>query len=232
MDLHVLPRVDEKNSSKKMAELLRSAGYSTVALTIPTGLLRDRLSSLRRLFEHEGLETLLRVDLSANSRTDLLRLLRRFRNTYDIVAVNCMNQAVALVACRDRRVDLVFFDPRNSRVRFSHPLASLLRGMIEFNLISTFLGETKSEIFSRIAKEAGIAREHRSKVVLSSGCCSPAMVRSPLQISAIAAAIGLSKEQSSRGVSETPLWIIGRNQERRSREYVEEGVKLVIPEAR
>ncbi len=199
-----------------MAELLHLAGYSAVALSIPTGLMRDRVSEVRRLFEDEGIQTILRVDLSVNSRADLLRLLRRFRNAYDLVAVKCMNQAVASVACRDRRVDVVFFDPKNFRVKFVHPLASLLSGALEFNLISTFLGETKSEIFSRIAKEAAIAREHRSRVVLSSGCVSPAMVRSPLQISAIATAIGLSSEQSSRGVRETPLSIVTSNQERRS----------------
>jgi len=210
-----------------MAEMLRLAGYSAVALTIPTGLLRDRLPTLRRVFEDEGMQTHFRVDLSANSRAELLRHLRRYRNAYDVVAVKCLNQAVAPVACRDRRVDLVFFDPRNPRVKFGHALASLLRGAVEFNLISTFLGETKSEIFSRIAKEAAIAREHRSKVVLSGGFSSAAMVRSPLQISAIATAIGLPKEQSNQGVSETPLAIIEDNQERRSLEYVEEGVKLV-----
>ena len=227
-----MPRVDDVKSSRRMAELLRLAGYSAVALSIPTGLMRDRVSEVRRLFENEGIQTILRVDLSVNSRADLLRLLRRFRSAYDIVAVKCMNQAVASVACRDRRVDVVFFDPRNFRVKFAHPLASLLSGALEFNLISTFLGETKSEIFSRIAKEAAIAREHRSRVVLSSGCISPAMVRSPLQISAIATAIGLSSEQSSRGVRETPLSIVMSNQERRSREYVEEGVKLVTLKAR
>jgi RNase P/RNase MRP subunit p30 len=221
--------VDEENSSKRMAELLRTAGYSTVALTVPTGLLRDRLSSLRRIFEREGLETFMRVDLTANSRIDLLRLLRRFRNAYDIVAVKCVNQRVAPVACRDRRVDLVFFDLRNSRVRFGHALASLLRGALEFNLISTFLGETRSEIFSRVAKDAAIAREHRSTIVLSSGCQSSMMIRSPLEISAIGMAIGLSREQSGHGVSDAPLSIIRRNSERRARGYVEEGVKLVSP---
>jgi RNase P/RNase MRP subunit p30 len=212
-----------------MAELLYSAGYPTVALTVPTGLLGDRVSSLRRIFEDEGLETFMRVDLTANSRTDLLRLLRRFRNAYDIVAVKCVNQRVAPVACRDRRVDLVFFDPMNSRVRFGHPLANLLRGALEFNLISTFLGETRSEVFSRVAKEAAIAREHGSIIVLSSGCQTPMMIRSPLEISAIGLAIGLSREQSIQGVSDAPFSIIRRNSERRAREYVEQGVKIVLP---
>jgi RNase P/RNase MRP subunit p30 len=200
-----------------------------VGLTLPTGLLPDRVAGLRSVIEDEGVETASRVDLSADSRMDLLRLLRRFRNTYDIVAVKCRNQTVASIACRDRRVDLVFFDPRNTKVKFSHPLASLLRGALEFNLISTFLGETRSEIFSRVAKEAAIAQEHGSRVILSSGCTSPAMVRSPFQISAIGKSIGLSKELSNQAVSETPLSVVKRNQERRSPKQVEEGVKLVTP---
>jgi RNase P/RNase MRP subunit p30 len=221
--------VDDEKSSRRMAELLHSAGYSTVALTVPTGLLGDKLSSLRRIFEYEGLETLMRVDLTASSRMDLLRLLRRFRNAYDIVAVKCVNQRAAAVACRDRRVDLVFFDPMNSRTRFGHPLASLIRGALELNLISTFLGETRGEVFSRVAKEAAVAREHRTAIVLSSGCQSSMMVRNPSEISAIGIAIGLSREQSSRGVSDTPLSIINRNLERRGKGYVEDGVKLVLP---
>lgn len=203
-----------------------------MALTLPTGLLRDRIAALRRVFEDQGIATFSRVDLSANSRMELLRFLRRFRNIYDIVAVKCDNQAVASIACRDKRVDLVFFNPRNPQVKFSHPLASLLRGTLEFNLISSFLGETRSEVFSRVAKEAAIAREHGSRVILSSGCTAPGMVRSPLQISAIGESIGLSKELSNQGICETPLSIIERNQERRSREYVEEGVKLVTARRR
>ena len=212
-----------------MVETLRLAGYSLVGLTVPTGLLRERVSFLRRTFQQVGIETALRVDFSPTSRADLLRLLRRFRNAYDIVAVKCMNQGAATVACRDRRVDVVFFDPRNHKVRFNHSLAGLLRGALEFNLLSTFLEETNSEIFSRTVKQSEVAREHKVRVVLSSGCVRPAMVRTPSQIVAIASAIGLSKEQSIGGVSEIPLSIITRNSQRRSNEYVEEGVRVILP---
>jgi len=232
VDLHVMPRVDDPHACQRLAELLHLAGYSAVALALPTGLLQDRVTALRRLFEDEDIHTVLRVDLSANSRVDLLRLLRRFRALYDVVAVKCANQDVASVACRDRRVDLIYFDPANSKVKFGHQLASLLRGAVEFNLVSTLLGESRREIFSRVAKEAAIAREHGSTIVLSSGCSSPATVRSPMQISAIGASIGLSREQCTQGVREVPVSIIQRNQERRSRLFVEEGVKLVTPKRR
>ena len=232
VDLHVLPRVDDEMSTRKMAEMLRLAGYSTIGLTLPTGLLRDRVAALKRLFENEGIQTALRVDLSATTRAELLRVLRRYRNLYDIVAVKCTNQAVATIACRDRRVDLIMLDPKNPRVKFTHPLARLLRGALEFNLISTLLGETKSEVFSRMAKEAGIAREHRSNIVLSTGSASYRMVRSHVQLSGIGTAIGLSREQSNQGVSETPLSIVEHNIRRRSREYVEEGVEVVTVKPR
>lgn len=232
VDLHVLPRVDDEISCRKTAELLKLAGYSIAALTMPTGLMHDKVDSIHRLFEDESIEVVSRIDLSSNSRAELLRLLRRYRNAYDVVAVRCANQAVASIACRDRRVDIVLFDPANFRVRFNHTLANQLRGALEFNIVSTLVGEARSEVLSRIAKEAAVAKEHDSRVVLSSGCKSPAMVRSPMQLSAIATTIGLSKQQSLQGVSEVPRSILIRNLERRSREYVEEGIKVVVSKAR
>lgn len=191
--------------------------------------MRDRIVLLKTVFEEAGLETALRIDLTASSRMDLLRLLRRFRNLYDVIAVKCANQRVAIVACRDRRVDLIIFDPTSRSVRFSHPLANLLRGAIEFNLVSSLLKETRAEVFSGIMKQCAIAREHKVKVVLSSGCNNPDQVRSPLQIAALATAMGLSEAQSLAGVSATPLSIIKRNLAHRSPQFVEEGVRVVLP---
>lgn len=232
VDLHVLPRVEDEKSCRQTAELLRIAGYSIVGLTVPTGLLRERTSFLRRIFEEAGIETALRIDLSSGSRVELLRLLRRFRNFYDIIGVKCNNPSVATVACRDRRVDVVFFDPRNRKVRFNHPLANLLRGAFEFNLLSTLLKETDSGIFSTITKQTAIAREHKVKVVLSSGSTTPGMVRSPSQLAALGSTLGLTEEQSTEGVSSTPLSIVTRNSSLRSSEYIEEGVRVVLPKTR
>jgi RNase P/RNase MRP subunit p30 len=212
-----------------MAELLRLAGYSTVGLTIPTGLMREKVTSLRNIFKEAGLETALRIDLASASRMELLKLLRRFRNSYDVIAVKCVNPRVATVACRDRRVDIIFFDPRNHNIRFNHPLANLLRGALEINLISALQGEAESNVFSTIQKQTSIAVEHKVKVVLSSGGSNPEMVRSALQISALARALGLSEAQSFAGVSSNPLSIVERNSIRRSPRFIEEGVRIVMP---
>lgn len=212
-----------------MAELLRLAGYSAIGLTIPTGLLRDRIDFLKRVFQETGINTALRIDLAPPSRIELLRLLRRFRNSCDVVAVNCVNPRVATVACRDRRVDVIFFDPANRRIRLTHPLANLLRGALEFNLVSTLLKETRGEVFSAVVKQSEIAVEHNVKVVLSSGCTHPEMVRSPSQLAALACTMGLSEAQSQGGVSSIPISVIVRNSMRRLPQFVEEGVRVVLP---
>jgi len=228
VDLHIIPPPEETRSCERMADLLSIVHYGTVGLTTPTGLRNERITSMRRIFEERGVSTVLRADFKPNSRTELLRLLRRFRNLYDIVAVQCMNQQVATVSCRDRRVDLVFFDPANRNLRFSHTFARLLRGSVEFNLVSDLTDQGNTWAFSKIRKAITVAAEHHVKVVLSSGARTHEMVRSPFQISSLATTLGLSQEDSIRGVSSAPLAIVTENRKKRSPEYVEEGVKILV----
>jgi len=215
-----------------MAQTLKTAGYSTVGLAIPTGLLPERVRSIRRTFEEQGVTTALRIDLGPSSRTELLRSLRRFRSAYDVVGVKCVNTRVATIASRDRRVDVVFFDPAMQNVRFSHSLARLLHGALELNLISSLLALPDISILLRIRKTIAVAQEHNVKVVISSGARNAEMVRSPVQLSAIASTLGLSETASIAGVSSTPSSIITENVQKRKAESIEEGVKIVISSRR
>ncbi len=209
-----------------MAESLRMAGYRSVALTIPTAILNEYLKALTKCFEQVGLETVSRIDLACSNRYELLKLLRRFRSQYDVLSVKCTNQNVAAIACRDRRVDVVFFDPNNRNMKFTHTLARLLNGALELNL-SSLLNRESGDALNKAMRQMAVAREHRVKVVLSSGCTSPNMVRGPMQIKAVGITLGLSEAQSGEGVSSVPSSIIESNKERRSPLYIEEGVRLV-----
>jgi len=232
IDLHVIPRVEDRRSCEQMAELLKTARYSTIGLTVPTGLLNDHVKSLRLVFEQHGVDTALRADFSPPSRTELLRLLRRFRNHYDIIAIKCVNQRVATVACRDRRVDVVFFDPANRNLRFTHTFARLLRGAVEFNVISDLAPQADSWAFARVRKALAVAREHDNSGVLSSGARNCEMIRSPFQLSALATTLGLPREKAIRGVTSVPESIVAENREKRAPNYVEEGVKIVVQSGR
>jgi RNase P/RNase MRP subunit p30 len=149
-----------------------------------------------------------------------------------VVGVKCVNARVATVASRDRRVDVVFFDPVMHNVRFNHSLARLLHGALEVNLIASLLTLTDVGILFRLRKAIAIAQEHHVKVVLSSGARNGEMVRAPLQLSAIASTLGLSETASVAGVSSIPLSIITENVKKRKPENVEEGVKIIVSSRR
>jgi RNase P/RNase MRP subunit p30 len=149
-----------------------------------------------------------------------------------VLAVRCVSPAAALVACRDRRVDVVFFDTSRRNIRFNYTYADLLHGALEFNVASELLNASSSDIYMRLAKEAAIARKSNTKIVLSSGATKPELLRSPMQVSGLGGAIGLSKVQVLEGVAETPTSIVRRNMERRSSSYIEEGVRVITPRGR
>jgi RNase P/RNase MRP subunit p30 len=208
-----------------MAKLLSSAGYRSVALTLPPALLADDARAVKACFQECGLETFTRVDLACSNRHELLKLLRRYRNQYDVISVTCLNQNVSAVACRDRRVDIILIDPRSRNVKFTHTLARLLHGALELNLSSALDGQF--ETIGRMMKQAYVAREHSVDVVLSSGCNSPLMIRNPLQLMAFGLSVGLKEEQARNGISAVPSNILALNSQRRSPSYIEDGVRVI-----
>lgn len=226
LDLHIIPKVDDESSCTRTAQLLALSGYDAVGLTVPTGLLRGRLEILRECFQDSGVEVFLRVDLTCSKREELLKLLRRFRPAFDIIGVKCTNHSLALVAARDRRVDLIFFDSAARNVWFDDSIANVSNATLELNL-SILFEMANHLILTKLMKDVRIARRHNLDMVLSSGATSPLLVRTPIQLAAIAEILGLSKQQAINGVSTIPSRLLKANVERRSRNYVEEGVKTV-----
>jgi RNase P/RNase MRP subunit p30 len=142
------------------------------------------------------------------------------------MSVKCTDQNVAAVACRDRRVDVVFFNPNNRTVKFTHTLAKLLTGALELNL-SSLLKSQGWDALTKVMRYIAVAREHKVKAVLSSGSASRHMVRSPMQVKAVGVMLGLTETESAAAISSIPSSIIKSNMERRSPLYVEEGVRVV-----
>jgi len=225
LDLHVVPRVDDESSWKLTAEMVALSGFSLIGLTVPTGLLSSRLDALRNCFQDSGIEVFVRVDLACSKRDDLLKLLRRFRSTFDIIGVRCTNHNSALVAARDRRVDLIFFDSAARHIWFDDSIANVSNAKLELNL-SALCEAPNHLILSRFMKDVTVARRHKVEVVLSSGATSPLLLRTPNQMVAIAEILGLNKQDAIDGLSAIPSSILTSNVERRSKNYVEEGVRI------
>jgi RNase P/RNase MRP subunit p30 len=205
---------------------LALSGYKAVGLTVPTGLMKDQLVILRNYFLDSGLEVFLRADLTCSKREDLLKLLRRFRSAFDIISVKCTNHNIALVAARDRRVDLIFFDSARRNVWFDHSIANVSNATLELNT-STLFATSDHLTLTKLMKDVNTAQQHKVDTIISSGCTSPFLVKAPTQLSAIGMILGLSKGEALNSVSVVPSRIVGKNVERRSRNYIEEGVKVV-----
>ena len=180
--------------------------------------------TLRRSFADVGLEVFVRADFTCSRRQDLLNLLRRFRGLFDVISVKCTNHVIALVAGRDRRVDVIFFDPSRRNVWFDHWIANVSRAAFEFNLKPLI---EDASLLSKVMSEVRIAEEHKLKIVFSSGCTSPAFVRTPSQLSAVGIMLGLEKDHTRDIVSLIPWSILEKNIERRSDEYIEDGVRVI-----
>lgn len=188
--------------------------------------MKDRLEVLRGCFRESGLEVFLRADLTCSKREELLKLLRRFRSAFDIISVKCTNHIIALVAARDRRVDLIFFDAARRNVWFDHSIANVSNATLELNTSALFT-MNGHVVLTRLMKDLRTARRHKLDVVLSSGCTSPFLVKAPTQMTAIGRVLGFSKEEARSSVSTIPSRIVRKNSERRSRNYIEEGVKVI-----
>ena len=156
-----------------------------------------------------------------------MKLLRRYRPAYDIIGVKCTNHSLALVAARDRRVDLIFFDPARRGVWLDDSIANVSNAALEFN-VSILLERGDHLTISRFMKDMTIALRHDLKMVFSSGGTSPSTIRAPVQLIAIAEVLGLSKQEAINSVSTIPSRIVTGNMERRSRTYVEEGVRTIM----
>jgi len=200
------------------------AGYIGAALTIPSATSKIQLMQLRSIFAELGIETFVRTDITCTNRQDLLRQLRRSRTLSDVLAVKCTNHAVGLVAARDRRVDMIFFDPAKRNVWFDHAIANVARAALEVNLSAVI---SNTLYLGKITKEINTARDHHVGIILSSGSISPALIRTPEQMAALGVLLGLSKDQARNALSSLPWSILQQNRDRQSNQYIEEGVKVV-----
>ena len=77
-------------------------------------------------------------------------------------------------------------------------------------------------------KEVSNAQQHGVDVILSSGCTSPFMVRAPTQLLGIGVILGFNKTEVLESITLIPSRIVKRNAERHSKNYVEEGVRVIV----
>ena len=110
-DLCVAPR--SERDLVEMASVLSELGYKGVALDVSFS--RVEYGRAKTIFAKEGLELLSRVTFEAVSGKEVVEKARKFRLSYDIVAVRPLSAEAARVAARDPRVSLILLPPNMAR---------------------------------------------------------------------------------------------------------------------
>jgi len=227
VDLRIHPPYQNGISLEKMARMAYELGFSLAGLVFESHATTEQVAEARAVFRTYGVDTATRINLAPRSKNELLQALRRHRKFFELIGVDCASRAVALVAARDRRVDLLTFRPETYGVNLQRSIAHVCRAGLEVDL-SRLIYPTDSRPASleALRREAAIAIENRLRVVLSSGAPDSLRLRAPLELAALSTLIGLSFEGGLNSISQIPLDMVRRNREKMHRNYITEGVRV------
>ncbi|HKZ95237.1 MAG TPA: RNase P subunit p30 family protein [Candidatus Bathyarchaeia archaeon] len=218
----------------KSAEL----GYSQIGVPLPATIREEAVSQMRQISEENGLDFVTRLDLAPKSPDELLAGLRRFRSKFEVLAAICNSKVMARQAAKDRRVDLLCFRSLDPRKRFfdraEAELASASGAALEIclaQMLSSLEVNLSVGFFSRLRREASIAKSFRVPIVFSSGASEPLLLRKPQDYAALSLLFDVDASCALEALSVNPAGVVERNRRKQSSDYVAPGVR-VVKEAR
>jgi len=171
------------------------------------------------------------VEIEAKNQVDLKKKVQKFRKKADVIMVHGGDLQINRAAAEDPRVDILSH-PYRTRLDsgINHVLAVKAaenRVAMELNL-KYFLFTRPNQRYRVLNQFRQIMKLHRQyhvPVIITSDARSPYDLRHPLDVVALAACFGMTKEEAGDALSKTPQEIMERNEIRD--EVIIPGVKLV-----
>ncbi|MFH0847911.1 MAG: RNase P subunit p30 family protein [archaeon] len=226
-DLHLRPETLDEETIRRMADLAGEMRFSFIAVVLDLSISDKQKKDVLRMFKDRGIEAFTRTDLVYMRKQDLLRGLSKARARFDIVAVKCVNQPVSSVGFRDRRVDLVYFDPERPRSRIGDLFFKHTGRPVEVNLADILDVRFMSFGLRRAMQQVIEAKRHRVPILVSSGARNALSMSGSEEMAAFASILGLAFSESRQVRSDVPIRIIEDRLSKRSPGYVSEGVRVV-----
>lgn len=233
VDLHLRPSIKDLNQVKNMVRKSSELGYRLVGLSLSPDFKREEFGLLQKICRDANTDLVTRADFFPRTRRELLNDLRRFRRKFEVISVVCASKAVARLAAKDRRVDLLSFPFTDLRRRFFDDAEAALASKalssleIDITLLLTSKGFSRIRLLSRLRKEVATAKKFRVPVVISSGATNGLLMRGPHDYASLALLFDMTPSLALRALSETPLTMIERNRKKLSPDYVAVGVRVV-----
>ncbi|MCX8175729.1 MAG: hypothetical protein N3E48_00670 [Candidatus Bathyarchaeota archaeon] len=228
VDLHLNVKWEDV---KNVLSFLSKLGYGAVGLV---SNLNGRIEDWKKVGESLGVDVASRVNLQPTSTDELLKMLRKLRRKFEVVAVICTSKDVARLAARDRRVDLLVFPAKNLNL-FDVAEAKLASGSnacLELNI--KHVTETPPRFLPKVIFElkriVKVANKYKIPIVTCSGATCIYEVKTPRDLASIPYILGLSEKEALQTVSLNPKTIIEKNRVKLSKNFVGVGVYLVEKE--
>lgn len=226
-DLHL--NISKEEDVKDVLSFLTKLGYGMVGLV--SDLNGKKVEDWKRIGESLGIDVVSRINLQPASTGELLRMLRKLRRRFEVIAVICTSKHIARLAARDRRVDLLVFPTRNLNFfdNSEAQLASKSNACLELNIkhiIETprrFLPKVLFEL-KRVVK---IAKKYEVPIITCSGATCIYEVKAPKDLASIPYILGLTEEEALQTVLLNPKAIVEKNRIKLSKNFVGVGVYVL-----
>lgn len=233
VDLHLCTDPDVSERASCAIDKASRLGYSLIGVPFNAKCNQFQVESVKKTCEECGVEFASRIDLRPRTPEELIRGLRRFRRSFDIIAVLCDTKNVARQAARDRRVDLLNFPCIDFRRRFfdaaeaelaSNSLAAL---EVDAKPLLTLEGPPRVRLLSCLRRETATAQQAHVPIVFSSGVSDHLLMRRPPELAALTTLFNLDQTSALDAVSKNPAAIVKRNRAKLDPRFVAPGIRIV-----
>jgi ribonuclease P/MRP protein subunit RPP1 len=233
-DLHVHSAFSEGESTvAELASRARELGYAGICFSEYFSSER-RLGELRSEIARVQKEMGIRIFLGFEARNpEELRRLANIRREFDVLLAHGGDMDMNRAAVETAEVD-VLTHPEAGRFDcgMNHVMAKLARQnnvAIEVNMRGILMssGKTRSRILSNMKDNVELGKKYRMPMIVCSGAISHWEMRDPLCLSSMAEQLGLPIKVAKDTVSSVPESILNQAIERRGKDWIMPGVKVV-----
>lgn len=233
-DLHVHSAFSGGESSlEQLAETAKQLGYSGVCFVFYYQDERQKdilLAEVERIGKAIGIETYLGFE--ARSLKEL-NFLAKKRKGFDILLVRGGELELNRAACETPEVDVLTHpeymrnDSGLDHTCMKFAAKNSVAVEMNFREIAIASKSTRSKVLASIARNMRLAKKYRVPVVLCSGAISHWELKDPECMMSMATQLGLELKEAKKSVSEIPKKIIEKIKERKSKNWIAPGVKVV-----
>jgi ribonuclease P/MRP protein subunit RPP1 len=233
-DLHITSEFSEGESS--IEDIVRRAkllGFKGICFAEHFKNL-NRIKNLRKTVSEisEKFDLDIFIGFEAKGSEELKKLVK-IRKDYDILLVRGSDLYLNRKAVQTKEVDILTHpELKRKDSGFNHIMAKLAARNdvaieINFREILQSSKGTRSHVIQNIAKNIKLCKKFKAPMIICSGAVSHWQLKDPKILMSMGFMLGLELNESKKALSEVPESIIRMIKERKSKEWVRPGVKIV-----